>query len=162
MKTLRHTACFFADSRFISFHTPGNTVRILRAMCLSVKITFIRTPGMLKNLETAINNASEFDFNVTHFTIQSNHIHLIAETKINKSLERGMRSLTNTIVKLFQKGSIQIERYHLHVLKTPIEVSNALVYIQNNDLKHTGKRLEKYIQQIQPVKTWRLKASTKK
>lgn len=48
---------------------------------------FIRTPGMLKNLEQAIQNASEFDFNVSHFTIQHNHIHIIAETKNNKSLD---------------------------------------------------------------------------
>lgn len=123
---------------------------------------FIRTPGMLKNLEQAIQNASEFGFTVTHFTIQHNHIHLIAETKNNKSLEKGMRSLTNTIVKLFQQGSLQIERYHLHVLKTPNEVRNALKYVEENDVKHTGKKNRRYSRLSGLPSSWLLKTSATK
>lgn len=51
-----------------------------------------------------------------------------------------MRSLTVTLVRGIDKGKIQIERYHLHVLKTKAEVKNAVKYVCFNEEKHTGKR----------------------
>jgi hypothetical protein len=56
--------------------------------------SYIRTLVIMKLLERAIQNASRHSFIVTHFTLQSNHIHLIAETQNNKTLTSGMRSLT--------------------------------------------------------------------
>jgi hypothetical protein len=58
-----------------------------------------------------------------------------------------MRSLTNSFVKRIAKakklkGSIQIERYHLHVLRTLKETKNAIEYVTNNREHHTGKHLE--------------------
>ncbi len=67
-----------------------------------------------------------------------------------------MRSITNTIVKRIGKGSIQVERYHLHVLKTPTETKNALDYVINNDLKHTGKKYDKFKGSFSPGESWLL------
>lgn len=114
----------------------------------------IRSDNFRKILERAIENALKKDLLITHYTIQSNHVHLIAEAPNNVALSAGMRSLTVTIVKLMDKGSIQIERYHLHVLKTLTETENALEYVLLNDLKHTGRMDKKFTKTIATGKSW--------
>jgi len=49
-----------------------------------------------------------------------------------------MRSLTVTIAKGLDKGRVQLERYHLHILKTIKETRNAVQYVLFNQQKHTG------------------------
>ncbi len=121
---------------------------------------YVRTPKMMDIISRAIHNCAKHDFNVTHFSLQSNHIHLIAETKNNSTLTTGMRSLTVTLVRGLNKGSIQLERYHLHVLKTPREVRNALDYVLHNDIKHTGKMDKKYTKVVGKEKSWLLTSSS--
>lgn len=116
----------------------------------------IRSRNFKTILERSIENASDKGLTITHYTIQSNHVHLIAEAQNNRSLSCGMKSLTTTIVKLFNKGSIQIERYHLHVLKTPTETQNALKYVLYNDLKHTGRMDKMFTRIVTTGKSWLL------
>ena len=109
--------------------------------------TFIRTETLLEHLILAIMKAQKHSFRVIHFSLQSNHVHLIAEAHNNAVLETGMRSLTNSFVKRIartkrMKGCIQLERYHLHLLRTPIEVENAISYVINNHVRHTGHEKE--------------------
>lgn len=66
-------------------------------------------------------------------------MHFIIETDDNNSLERGMRSLTVTIAKGIKKGHVQLERYHLHVLRTIRETKNAISYVLFNEQKHSGR-----------------------
>lgn len=103
--------------------------------------TFIQTDKVLSILETACYNALKFEFEVCYYSVQSNHVHLIAEARDTEALIKGMRSITNTMVKRIEKGAIQLERYHLHVLKNPTETRNALNYVINNDLKHSGRKI---------------------
>ncbi len=117
---------------------------------------FLRTLTFRDLLERAIENSSMFEFSVRVYAIESNHIHLIAETSSNLNLERGMRSLLQTLVKSLGKGRIQIERYHLHVLKTPQETKNALTYVLNNHLKHTGQENQDYVEIIGKPSSWLL------
>ena len=49
-----------------------------------------------------------------------------------------MRSLTITFSKGIARGRIQLERYHLHVLKTLRETRNAVHYVLFNEQKHSG------------------------
>jgi hypothetical protein len=51
-----------------------------------------------------------------------------------------MRALTITFAKGLKKGKIQIERYHLHVLKSIRETKNALNYVLFNQQKHTKSK----------------------
>lgn len=122
---------------------------------------FIQTDAVLKSLQMGFYNALNFDFEVCYYTIQSNHIHIIAEAKNRNALIQGMRSLTNTLVKRIGKGSIQVERYHLHVLKKPTETKNALDYVINNDLKHTGKKHQKFTGNYSPAESWLLQKAEK-
>ncbi len=51
-----------------------------------------------------------------------------------------MRSLTITFAKGLQKGKVQIERYHLHVLRSLRETRNAIHYVLFNQQKHEKPR----------------------
>lgn len=100
--------------------------------------THIRNKDSLRVLKRAIKNAGTHGLRVVHFSMQSNHIHLIVESTSNEVLTRGMRSLTITFAKGLKKGSIQIERYHLHVLRSLKETKNAVHYVLFNQQKHSN------------------------
>jgi REP element-mobilizing transposase RayT len=87
-------------------------------------------------LKRAILNSRKQGLKIVHFSLQSNHIHLIVEADNNQILESGMRSLTVTFAKGLSKGKVQIERYHLHVLKCLQETKNAVIYVLFNRQKH--------------------------
>lgn len=96
----------------------------------------IRNKNCLRLLKRAIINARSHGLRIIHYSLQSNHIHLIVESENNEVLTRGMRSLTVTFAKGLKKGRVQIERYHLHVLKTLRETRNAVQYVLFNQQKH--------------------------
>jgi len=85
-------------------------------------------------------NARE-DFRVVHFSVQSNHVHLICEAHGNKALALGMRGIGGRIAKkvngvLGRKGRVIADRYHAHVLNTRAEVRNAVRYVLRNAERH--------------------------
>lgn len=122
--------------------------------------TFIQTIRILDILHLAFQNTLKYEFKVTHYALQSNHIHIIAEVKDNQSLISGMRSLTNTIIKRIDKGSLQIERYHLHVLKNPKETQNAIHYVLNNEFKHAGKTNKNFAGKLHEGECWLLRTTS--
>ena len=93
----------------------------------------------LKALHKAIKNARTRGLRVIHFSLQHNHIHLIVEASNNSALTKGMRSLTITLAKALNKGRVQLQRYHLHVLRSRRETKNAIHYVLFNERKHTGR-----------------------
>jgi hypothetical protein len=99
----------------------------------------VRNETGLLALTKSIENARKY-FHILHYSLQWNHIHLIVEAKDNNSLITGMRSFTNTFVKRMGKGSIQKERYHLHVLRSVKETKNAFRYVILNHIHHSKKR----------------------
>lgn len=98
--------------------------------------TSIKNKQCLKLLKRAIVNARSHGLRINHFSMQSNHIHLIVEAESNEILTRGMRSLTITFAKGMKKGRIQLERYHLQVLKSLRQTKHALQYVLFNKQKH--------------------------
>lgn len=96
----------------------------------------IRNKDCLRILKKAIVNARRFGLRINQFSLQHNHIHLIVEADTNEILTRGMRSLTITFAKRLDKGRVQLERYHLHVLRTIRETKNAIYYVLFNKQKH--------------------------
>jgi REP element-mobilizing transposase RayT len=98
--------------------------------------TYIRNKTCLRILKRAIVNARSYGLRIVHFSMQSNHIHFIIEADNNEILTKGMRSLTITFAKGLNQGKIQVERYHLHVLKTLRETKNAINYVLFNKQKH--------------------------
>jgi REP element-mobilizing transposase RayT len=82
-----------------------------------------------------------FGFRLVQFSIQGNHVHLIAEAPDRRALARGMQGLAVRFAKNLNKGwgragTVFADRYHDHVLRTPREVRAALCYVLNNALHH--------------------------
>ena len=79
-------------------------------------------------------------FRIPHFSIQSNHLHLIVEAAPG-ALTRGIRALVIAFARRFNRllrrtGRVWGDRYHRRDLSSPREMKNALVYVLNNDLRH--------------------------
>jgi REP element-mobilizing transposase RayT len=99
-----------------------------------------------KGAHTALRRAflagrDRFGFRLNHYSIQSNHIHLIVEAKDRTALTRGMQGLSIRIARALnrawdRKGKLFADRYHDHILRTPREVKNALAYVLRNELRH--------------------------
>jgi len=86
-----------------------------------------------------------FGFRLAEYSLQSNHVHLIAEASDGDALSRGIKGLLVRIARALnrlwdRKGSIFSDRYHAHQLRTPREVRAALVYVLQN-ARHHGLRL---------------------
>ena len=80
-------------------------------------------------------------FRIVHYSIQSNHVHLIVEAVDAEGLGNGMRAFASRVAialnKLWsRRGSIFPQRYHDLVLRSLRQVRNALRYVLNNHLKH--------------------------
>jgi REP element-mobilizing transposase RayT len=80
-------------------------------------------------------------FRIVQFSVQTNHIHLIAEATDKLCLSRGMAGLSIRLAQAInrvagRKGNVFSDRYHAHPLATPREVRNAWVYVLLNFRKH--------------------------
>ena len=84
---------------------------------------------------------SRFGFRIIEFSIQGTHLHLICEAKDAQALTLGIQGLSIRIAKglnraLERKGTVFADRYHARILRTPLEVRRALLYVLNNHLRH--------------------------
>ena len=121
-------------------HEKREKVRFYTPLHINFKYKLtVKNKEGLKALHRAIRNARTHGLRIIHFSLQHNHVHLIVAATNNTTLTKGMRSLTITMAKTIDKGKIQIQRYHLHVLKTRREAKNAIHYVLFNERKHTGK-----------------------
>jgi len=89
----------------------------------------------------ALEAGAEAMFQIVHFTIQDDHIHLIVEASDKRKLARGVMGLEIRIARSLNKalgrtGRFWAERYHRHDLRTPTETRNALRYVLLNVKKH--------------------------
>lgn len=121
-------------------HARANPVHVtLRAKrglpsfrCESVRELFRRVLAEVKRDE----------FQIAHYSVQQDHVHLIAEAASKDALSSAMRSLTTRFAKRVakllgrRKGKVWDHRYHRHDLRTPGEVRNALLYVLQNAKKH--------------------------
>ena len=101
----------------------------------------LRESAVLALVELARVKSVRADFRVVHFSIQTNHLHLLVEADGNSALTRGMRSFLACLVQRLnrmwrRKGGVFADRYHLHVVTQPLEMRRALVYVLNNARKH--------------------------
>lgn len=112
---------------------------------LSKGLPSLRTKSLFKMFRQALREARGWGLKTVEFAVLSNHIHLLVEASNNEILAQSMKSLNVRIAKNFNritghKGSVFHDRYDLHVLKTPTEVRNALIYIFENAAKHLKKK----------------------
>jgi REP element-mobilizing transposase RayT len=105
-----------------------------------------RSPSLRKQtifvaLRRAVANTSREWFRVVQFSVQTDHVHLIAEAADKVALSRGITGLSIRLARAinrasYRKGNVFSDRYHSRALATPREVRHALVYVLLNFRKH--------------------------
>jgi REP element-mobilizing transposase RayT len=98
-------------------------------------------------------------FRLVHYSLQTNHAHLIVEASDRHALGRGMKSLAARVARAVNRvfrrsGPVLAERYHLRVLRTPTEVRNALRYVLLNARRH-ARRLATLGHRLDPASSAR-------
>ena len=101
----------------------------------------LRTPAVFRAIRSALARPSSAELRVVHFSVQTDHIHLITEAGDGRSLTSGMRGLTTRLAlavnhALGRRGQVWSDRYHARALTKPRAVRTALVYVLANVRKH--------------------------
>jgi REP element-mobilizing transposase RayT len=110
----------------------------LRAAAAIPSLRGTRVFGAVRGALAAASGAS---FRVLHFSVQSDHVHLLVEAEGPTGVARGCQGLAVRLAKainraLRRRGTVWGDRYHARWLRTPREVRNALVYVLQNFRKH--------------------------
>jgi REP element-mobilizing transposase RayT len=107
-------------------------------------IPSLRSARLVRELESSWRQIRDRNrFRIAHYSIQSNHVHLVVEAATVSDLGAGMKSvaarLTRAVNRVFaRRGAVLRDRYHLHVLRSPREVRNALAYVLLNARRHAA------------------------
>ncbi len=83
-------------------------------------------------------------FRVVHFSVQHNHVHLIVEADDRRRMSNGLRALFIRVARglnrvMGARGPRLADRYHEHVLRSPSETRNALLYVLGNRAVHLAR-----------------------
>jgi hypothetical protein len=90
---------------------------------------------------------------VLHFSVHSDHMHLLVEASDERALSAGIRSVMIRIARsvnalVSRKGHFWADRWHGRALASPRAVRAALVYVFGNFRKHarraTGRGVDPY------------------
>jgi putative transposase len=101
----------------------------------------LRTPRIFETVRESIRKSSRAEFRVVHFSVQSDHLHLVVESQDEVALSSGARGLSIRAARainrtLARSGPVWGDRYHARALKTPRETRHAVVYVLMNFKKH--------------------------
>jgi len=93
----------------------------------------------------ALSRATKDFFRVIHFSVQTDHVHLIVEADDHVGLMRGLQGLAVRCAKainraLGRRGTVWPQRYHARALKTPQETRLGFRYVLLNFCKHLRAR----------------------
>ncbi len=98
--------------------------------------------ALFRKVRAALAEGQErFGFRLVHFSVQSNHLHLIAEAADRRALSRGMQGIAIRVARavngvLSRTGRVFADRYHARALTTPRATYFALRYVLLNARKH--------------------------
>ena len=112
-------------------------------------------------------------FRLVHFSVQHNHVHMIVEADGRRVMSNTLRRVLSRIARELNRvmgtsGARFVDRYHEHILRTPTETRNALIYVIGNRAVHLarwGKSPRSHLDPcsslvlddlIQPPKSWLL------
>jgi putative transposase len=103
----------------------------------------LRARRCMGALTRAFLAATKESFRVVHYSVMGNHVHLLVEAEDRRALSLGLQGLGIRIAYAMQKvmgrrGPVLKERYHAHILKTPMEVKRARLYLLGNARHHFG------------------------
>ena len=105
----------------------------------------LRSARLVAELERSWREACERGrFRLVHYSIQGDHAHLIVEAASARDLANGLKSIgarfARAVNRVFRRaGPVLADRAHVHVLRTPREVRNAIAYVLCNARRHAAK-----------------------
>ena len=105
----------------------------------------LRTRRLLAELEQSWREVRERSrFRIVHYSVQKNHVHLLLEAASAMDLASGLKSVVarfaRAVNRVFRRvGQVLADRCHVHVLRTPHEVRNAIAYVLLNARRHLAK-----------------------
>jgi REP element-mobilizing transposase RayT len=120
-------------------HLEAHPVHVtLRA---SSALACLRSTRVFPAVRRALAASSRGDFRIVEFSVQNDHVHLIAEAEGARALSGGVRGLAIRLARavngaLGRRGRVWDDRYHARALTTPRAVRHALVYVLTNFKKH--------------------------
>jgi REP element-mobilizing transposase RayT len=120
----------------VSRHDP----RLVTMKCV-LGLPSLRARPAARVVTRCIADVHDAKFRIVHYSLQSNHIHLIVEAVDEKGLGNGMRAFASRVALALNRlwsrsGRLSAKRYHDVVLRSLRQVRNALRYVLNNHLKH--------------------------
>jgi len=92
-------------------------------------------------LRRALARSNRIDFRVIHFSVQTDHLHLIVEADSRKALTSGIQGLAGRCASAInraakRRGRVWSDRHHRRALGSPREMRAAIVYVLQNFRKH--------------------------
>ena len=102
----------------------------------------LRRGGALKLVLAALSASSDrHGIRIVHYSVQSNHLHLLVEADDRECVARAMNALQSPLARALNKlwgrsGKVFPDRYHDEVISTPTQARNALRYVLQNGKKH--------------------------
>jgi hypothetical protein len=117
----------------------------------------LRQERVLKLLKAALGRLALVanGFQVVHYSVQHDHVHLIVEAgargdivEAERRLRRGIAGLAVSLAKrlngmLKRRGSVWGDRHHRRDLETPAEVRRTLLYVLKNAAHHGLMRADR-------------------
>ena len=111
-------------------------------------------------LERQLENGRYRDhFQIVHYSVQSNHLHLIVEATDSRAMRSGVSGLVIAFAKRLNReilrrltGKVWGDRYHSRELTSPSAVRRALVYVLQNVRKHGFDLLGAFIDPLSSAK----------
>jgi REP element-mobilizing transposase RayT len=109
-------------------------------------VTNLRGPAFGTLLHAFREVKARSGFRLVHFSVQSNHIHLVVEADDEIALSRAMQSLAIRIAKnlnqaLSRSGQVFSDHYFAEQMKSPAQVRHTLRYVLRNVDHHRGRAL---------------------
>lgn len=124
----------------LSRHHP---VHVTLRLCAN--ITSIRKKPRFLAVRRALAAGHQAEgFRLVHYSVQTNHLHLLIEAADKTTLARNLKGLQVRIARALNKlsnrqGRVFADRYHVHILRTPLETRHAIAYVLLNARKHAGR-----------------------
>jgi len=105
----------------------------------------MRRGKLFRTIRSCIASCHKATFQVVEYCVMGNHLHLIVEASHRVALSRGMQGLKVRLARrlngiIGRRGTVFAERYHARILRTALEVKNALAYVLGNARRHAKQQ----------------------
>jgi putative transposase len=108
-------------------------------------IPSLRSTRIFSSLRASLSASHKSAFRVVHFSVQSDHVHLVVEGDAPVALVRGVQGLAGRCAKAVnraaaRRGRVWSSRFHSHALRTPTETRCGLV-LRPAELQEAPRRV---------------------